>query len=191
MAHAREWSECLDHQVGKWDFDTSSIFAHIDAFVQRCKDMLEVCWAQMQVSVDFAVRRTMTMSLTGSIDERTKLWLRNGGLKIWALQFAPDGDLPVFGGTRGPEITESLKDIQASFQRLVLQLRGLKYPILDVTATRWHDDYNSFKGGVKDLEVMMQNTIVLAFETVSFTLGKPSRGRARLTLTFTLDRTLT
>jgi dynein heavy chain len=64
-----------------WDFDTSSIFAHIDAFVQRCRDMLEVCWAQSQ--------------------------------------FAPQSDLPVFGGTRGVEITKSLLNIQSSFQKLV------------------------------------------------------------------------
>jgi dynein heavy chain len=51
--------------------------------------------------------------------------------------------------------------------RLVHSLCGLNYSILDVKATRWHDDYNSFKSGVKDLEVMMQNTIMLAFETVS------------------------
>ena len=31
-----------------WDFDVSSIFAHIDAFVQRCRDMMEVCEAQLQ-----------------------------------------------------------------------------------------------------------------------------------------------
>ncbi|KAK3256380.1 hypothetical protein CYMTET_34484, partial [Cymbomonas tetramitiformis] len=113
----------------QWDFDVSSIFAHIDAFVQRCRDMLEVCEAQTQ--------------------------------------FAPKTDLPVFGGTRGPEIYKSLLDIQSSFQKLVAQLRSLNYSILDVKATRWHDDYNSFKSGVKDLEVMMQNVIVLAFETVS------------------------
>lgn len=27
---------------------------------------------------------------------------------------------------------------------------------------RWHDDFNSFKGGVKDLEVMMANVIQMA-----------------------------
>lgn len=45
-------------------------------------------------------------------------------------------------------------------------LRSLEYSILDVKATRWHDDYNEFKGGMKDLEVMLTNTIMLAFETV-------------------------
>jgi hypothetical protein len=30
---------------------------------------------------------------------------------------------------------------------------------------RWHDDFNAFKGGVKDLEVMMANVIQRAFET--------------------------
>ncbi|KAJ3056564.1 hypothetical protein HK097_005961 [Rhizophlyctis rosea] len=33
---------------GVWDFDQSSIFAQIDAFVQRCRDLLEVCEGQIQ-----------------------------------------------------------------------------------------------------------------------------------------------
>ena len=31
-----------------WDFDIASIFAQIDAFVQRCRDLLEVCEGQIQ-----------------------------------------------------------------------------------------------------------------------------------------------
>lgn len=46
-------------------------------------------------------------------------------------------------------------------------LRSLNYDILDVKATRWHDDFNTFKTGTKDLEVMMTNVIQFAFETVS------------------------
>ena len=112
-----------------WDFDVTSIFAHTDAFVQRCRDMLEVCEAQ--------------------------------------LQFAPKTEMPTFGGTRGTEITKSILDIQVSFQKLVTGLRSLNYGILDVTATQWHDDYNVFKSGVKDLEVMMTNVIMLAFDCVT------------------------
>lgn len=33
---------------GIWDFDQSTIFAQIDAFVQRCRDLLEVCEGQIQ-----------------------------------------------------------------------------------------------------------------------------------------------
>lgn len=51
---------------------------------------------------------------------------------------------------------------QDSFQKLVRGLRGLDYNILDVKATRWHDDFNSFKSSVKDLEVMLTNVIQLA-----------------------------
>ena len=29
----------------QWSFETAAIFAHIDAFVQRCKDLVEVCEA--------------------------------------------------------------------------------------------------------------------------------------------------
>ena len=34
-------------------------------------------------------------------------------------------------------------------------------------ATTWHDDYNRFRAGVKDLEVMVQNLISSAFETIT------------------------
>lgn len=34
-------------------------------------------------------------------------------------------------------------------------------------ARRWHDDFNSFKAGVKDLEVMMTNVIQVAVEAQS------------------------
>ncbi|CAN0210547.1 unnamed protein product, partial [Phaeothamnion confervicola] len=56
-----------------WDFDEASIFAQIDAFVQRCCDLLEICEGQMQ----FARKSSAT-----------------GG---------KPGPLPEFGGTRGPE----------------------------------------------------------------------------------------
>jgi dynein heavy chain, axonemal len=36
------------HSPSPWDFDVSSIFAHIDAFLQRCRDLMEVCEAQLQ-----------------------------------------------------------------------------------------------------------------------------------------------
>lgn len=39
--------------------------------------------------------------------------------------------------------------------------------ILDVKATSWHDDYNKFKAGVKDLEVMVQNVINSGFDYIS------------------------
>ena len=107
-----------------WELDNSSIFAQIDAFVQRCKDLQEVCEGQTQ----FARRSA-------------------GGVTA---------DLPDFGGARGAEVASSLLSIQASFEKHVHALRALSYDILDVKATRWHDDYNTFKNSMKDLEVMFQ-----------------------------------
>ncbi len=34
----------------QWNFETSNIFAQVDAFVQRCRDLLEVCEGQVQFS---------------------------------------------------------------------------------------------------------------------------------------------
>ena len=118
-----------------WDFDESSVFAQIDAFVQRCRDLQEVCEGQMQFARKI-----------------------KGGAK------AP---IPIFSGTHGPEIGKSLEDIEKAFEKQLNALWENRKYILDVKATRWHDDYNAFKSGVKDLEVMMQNIINSAFETAN------------------------
>ena len=81
-----------------WNHDLSPIFAHIDAFMQRCADLQEVCQAQ--------------------------------------LQFAPRAPLPVFGGTRGEAIKQSIEDIQAAFAQRVRALAGVGYNILDVKVRR-------------------------------------------------------
>jgi dynein heavy chain len=57
-----------------------------------------------------------------------------------------------------------LQDIEEAFEKHISSLWNIRKHILDVKATRWHDDYNTFKQGVKDLEIMMQNLIISAFE---------------------------
>ncbi|XP_077988088.1 dynein axonemal heavy chain 2-like [Glandiceps talaboti] len=75
--------------------------------------------------------------------------------------------MPYFSGQRGPEIARSLLEIEGTFDKNLQILRDVKSTILDVKATTWHDDYNRFRAGIKDLEVMMQNVITSAFETVT------------------------
>lgn len=118
-----------------WEFDESSIFAQIDAFVQRCRDLLDVCEGQIQFARKAA-----------------------GGAQT---------ALPSFGGARAVEVAKSLADIQGAFEKMMGSLRTLDYSVLDVKATRWHDDHNSFKNGVKDLEVMLMNVINTAFDGIS------------------------
>ena len=74
--------------------------------------------------------------------------------------------MPIFPGQRGPDVVRSLQEIEHTFRRNLGILKDIKHTILDVKATSWHDDYNKFRNGVKDLEVMMQNTISSAFEAV-------------------------
>lgn len=107
-----------------WSFDVTSIFAQVDAFVQRCKDLQDVCEGQVQ----FARR-------CGPGTAKTPL--------------------PPFGGSRGQDIQRSLQQIDDDFSSYVASLRGLQNEILDVKAGSWHDAINAFKGGMKDLEVVM------------------------------------
>ena len=133
-------AEAIQHSTAlpkprPWRFRKANIFAQIDAFVQRCRDLLEVCEGQIQFA-----RKTLP-----------------GGKQ---------SPLPAFGGSRGPEIAKSLDGIDDRFRGHIDKLRLLRDAILDVKATQWHDDFNHFKNGVKDLEVMMGNVITGAFEGV-------------------------
>jgi dynein heavy chain, axonemal len=132
----------INRQKGKyggrcWNMDDASIFAQVDAFVQRCRDLIEVCESQMQF-----VRKS-----SETVDQ--------------------PGPLPVFGGTKAQEIADAIYGIQGSFEHLVDRLRRLDYDILDVRISKWHDDYHHFKNAVKDLEVMYTNIIVLAYDNNS------------------------
>lgn len=43
----------------------------------------------------------------------------------------------------------------------------LGYDILDVKITKWHSDYNKFKGKLKHLETMFKNIIDFSFVGVT------------------------
>uniref|UniRef100_A0A8C4S375 Dynein axonemal heavy chain 2 n=1 Tax=Erpetoichthys calabaricus TaxID=27687 RepID=A0A8C4S375_ERPCA len=74
--------------------------------------------------------------------------------------------MPCFGGHKGPEIARTMLEIEGTFEKNLQILKAVKKTILDVKNTSWHDDYNRFRSSIKDLEVMMQNLINMAFETV-------------------------
>ncbi|XP_078389870.1 dynein axonemal heavy chain 2 [Cetorhinus maximus] len=75
--------------------------------------------------------------------------------------------LPCFGGHRGPDITRSLLEIEATFDKNLHMLKAMKNEILDVKNTFWHDEYSRFRSAIKDLEVMTQNLISSSFETMT------------------------
>ncbi|PFH37249.1 dynein, axonemal, heavy chain 2 family protein [Besnoitia besnoiti] len=114
-----------------WDFPEGAVFAEIDAFVQRCCDLLEVCECQRH----FNTR---------------------------AQQIA----LPMFAGFRFKEVSRSIYEIEDAFAKGLRRLRDLDYFVLDVKATKWHDDFAVFKNQVKDLEFMYTNVITSAFDGV-------------------------
>ncbi|XP_062072422.1 dynein axonemal heavy chain 2 isoform X1 [Lepus europaeus] len=116
-----------------WVLDQTSIFAQVDAFVQRCKDLIEVCDCQYHFA-------------------------------RW--EDGKQGPLPCFFGAQGPQITRNLLEIEDIFHKNLHMLRAVRGGILDVKNTSWHEDYNKFRAGVKDLEVMTQNLITSAFELV-------------------------
>lgn len=87
------------------------------------------------------------------------------------LQFAlkgKDTQIPKFSGAKASEIVGILLEIKGAFRKLIDKFRASKKEkILDVKASNWHDEYNSFKTGVKELDVMYQNVIDYSFKQVT------------------------
>ena len=117
----------------QWILDESSIFTQVDAFIQRCKDLLDVCEGQIHFG---------------------RWW---DGNKL---------PLPCIPGSRGTELMRSLQEIEATFEKYMRELREIKPFILDIKSTVWNERANSFRNGIKEMEVMMQNALSTAFETV-------------------------
>lgn len=129
-----KYSNCISKFSDRpWKFKTDSIFAQIDAFIQRCNDLIDICKGQIQ----FARK----------------------GRKF---------DLPMFSGTKGPEIIAVLDEIRDTFNNYLNNIRGSNQDkILDIKSTKWHDDYNVFKNGMKNLDNGYINLINFAFDNVN------------------------
>jgi len=199
IACGKAWHQAYDRTVQaisrdpstpskhKWNFDPSThgIFAQMDAFVQRCHNLIEVCEGQMQFARKGHVinkgfdedDQKKDEDDEDDEDERRRKRARartgegtNGSDAPSSANTASATgqlDLPAFGGSRGAEIEKSLFEIEAAFDKHITRLRHLDYNILNVKATSWHSDYNYFKTGLKDLEVMMTNVISSAWEGIS------------------------
>ncbi len=76
--------------------------------------------------------------------------------------------MPELGGSRGQEFVNILEEIKITFRKNLDKLRGSDQDkILDVKASRWLDQFNSFKIGIKDLDVMFKNVIIGCFNKMS------------------------
>mmetsp|Transcript_23925 Transcript_23925/g.20935 ORF Transcript_23925/g.20935 Transcript_23925/m.20935 type:complete len:561 (+) Transcript_23925:252-1934(+) len=87
------------------------------------------------------------------------------------LQFArkgSDAQMPIFGGTKGVEIINLLEENKVRFKKHLDKIKNTKEDkILDIKSTKWHDDYNAFKAGMRDLDNMYDTIINQAFESIS------------------------
>ena len=104
-----------------WKLNDPSIFAEMDAFVQRCDDLIDICNSRVQ----FIER------LDGTFNSSDKKYL------------------PTFGWTNGPGIENSVRVVQEAFLVQINRLNGLKYSIVNARESRWHGDYNAFKMATK------------------------------------------
>ena len=149
-----------------WIFEKSRVFAQLDAFIQRCRDLNEVCrwrvqfeslrWSFSQpelAAIDVYDEAKVALSLTENPDEDSVQRVAEMAAEI------PKMSKVVFGGSQGGDVEKSLDNIRLEFQKSVSVLGQLSYNALDVKAPNWHVDFADFKGKTKDLEVMFLNVL--------------------------------
>ena len=107
-----------------WQQNDASIFAEIDAFLQRCEDLIDVCYGRMQ----------FVIMLCGHHESGT-----SSGVVARKL----------FKGMNGDDVERTLNAVSTAFQSQLDRLNQLEYNILDARSSQWHSDYNSFKAAMK------------------------------------------
>ena len=104
----------------KWQFDHATMFALVDAFTQRCRDLLQICDGQKQ-------------------------FLR----KNRSTEKGDSGPIPKFRGSKESEAVKMMLEVETLFKSHAKKLQNVSYDILDVRSTNWHDDFNEYKNLVK------------------------------------------
>lgn len=117
-----------------WRPNLRAVFARANAFRQRCIDLRAICEGLQQ----FARR-------TSEEDGRAQ-------------------PLPRFGGQRGREVVADLSTIEQQFLDVMREIKARRGSLLSIQAPHWYQINAYFKSRVKDLEVMMTNSIHSAFE---------------------------
>ncbi|KAH9593471.1 Dynein heavy chain [Trypanosoma melophagium] len=174
----------------KLDVD-ESFLNEIDGFVRhRCQNLYEICKAQLQFgfkgfrqeeshgsergttgrhtrashSSFLGDRRNLTEASYG-----TPIQVNDLDLKVVPVNELFAGRLPIFSGSKGPEIESQLLDIQRAFKGKMEMLRQLDYDILDVKSTRWVDDFRALKVDIDNLSMLLQQIITAAFDSINTT----------------------
>uniref|UniRef100_T1INB1 Dynein axonemal heavy chain 2 n=1 Tax=Strigamia maritima TaxID=126957 RepID=T1INB1_STRMM len=117
-----------------WVLDATGIFAQVDAFIQRCQDLLNICDCQIHFG------------------------RREYGERV---------PLPAcFSGRKKHLLIENMLEVEALFKNAIQIIVDVKSHMLDVRSVVWHESYSRFYNAIKDLDVIIQNTISMAFEYI-------------------------
>lgn len=119
-----------------WIPNDSSIFAQLDAFIQRCEDLIQICQSRIQF-----------VDLIDLASDKNRVSFR-----------------PVFPGTFGDQIENYLQSIKKGFMVQLDKLGNLEYNLLDPQEIGWNEDFNSFKLAVQDLDSSFCKTVTMAMD---------------------------
>ena len=131
----------------------------IDAFIQRLRDLLEICICQ----------KLFARRVEGFQEE---LPLYPGNLNTIRhndkfLRWFYIRHILLYKGVKAPDITRGMMEIQRIFDKELDKLYEHSDLILDVQNPEWHDVVMEFHAVVKHLEIMVQDILFNAFESIS------------------------
>jgi len=74
---------------------------------------------------------------------------------------------PKFSGTNGEEHERVCQKIERLFYNALSKIEANSYKIFAVHESTWHDDMIVFRSEIRDLEIMIENLIAIAFINVN------------------------
>ena len=136
------------------------IFAHIDAFTQRLRDLLEICVCQKL----FARRIEGDQEELPLYPGEYLFCSASSLMNAWSRNFVA---FATFSGVKAPEITRVMEEVEKLFDGQLHKLHEYSHIVLDVKNAEWHEHMGAFRALAKDLEILVQNALFNAFEFIS------------------------
>ena len=78
-------------------------------------------------------------------------------------------DRLVIGGNKGASLSASVREIRASFLAAQEALCAVPYDVLDMTQTTFEEDFQAFRGDVRELETHLASVLTQAFDDCATT----------------------
>ena len=146
-----------------WDFEAAAVHAHVEAFVQRCRDLLEICAARRQFECDRARVGAVFGGSKAPEVARALGEVQQG----FAQQMRRWAGLGPAGGAVGRRAARAAgpaaPPLRLPSRSRDCRLQDLRYDMLDVRCSQWYEDVAALRAALRGLDRMLGAVLAAAY----------------------------